>query len=270
MKKYNAIMAGLLLVQAAAACASEELNDKLLEKGVPEVVMKLSEWPDSSVVEEKQVASTNDIVSRATRDSNDWLSEVFNPAWRPQGDEEIVFLKKEFEGRDVVRIRWKVEGACVTVSQTRSVFVLNVTIPRDIQEQLRASDNIFVPSYSKNLIRMMLPKERKPDYPRLGSGRPENIADIATWILPKHSTITLSDGAVVCCRRLVSPELSSGKSWYTMSWFEVMGCWTDGVNLVLYFEKTRPPPVRINRLDYTRSDFAPSFDQGWFSCEEDK
>jgi hypothetical protein len=254
---------GLLIAIHSAACASEELKDELLAKGVPEVVFKLSEWPHANVIEEKQIAATNGIVSRAGRDSNDWLIEVFNAEWRPQGDYETVFLKEEFDGRDVVRTRWKVEEYSLSVSQTRSVFVLNVTFPNELQALYRANQENFPPTvHCRRLIQRMFPKEQDLSRRHLGSERPENLADIVAWILPKQTKMVLSDGTMVSYARLVSPELSREAPWeagYNVSWFHVFGFWNDGSNVVIYFEKTRAAGVNA-----TRSNFSAEIDHEWF------
>jgi hypothetical protein len=70
---------------------------------------------------------TDPDVKPAEQEARDWLQTVLDKRWMPTNSLKLVFLRKEFEGRDVVRAKWTAaNGSQLQLAQTRSLLALKV------------------------------------------------------------------------------------------------------------------------------------------------
>jgi hypothetical protein len=255
MKNNVAVLVCLLACIFSRSYANEDRDRKLLEAGAPGVVLQLEKWPDEKKIK-NNVSLSVDVAPKAKRSIEYWVKRVFDPAWLPGSDMDIFYLNNEFEGRDVCRMRWKVDGCSVEVSQTKSIFIAKIIFPDRLSQG-------SVQGSSENMFMKIFPQTPRKEPTRLGRRQPINLADVAVWLtLRDQQCIHLEDGTMVWSGQLISPQLEKNVVDYSMDWFEVLGCWNDGSSMVVYFEK----PSAGSR-DFTRADYRPQKDHGWFASE---
>lgn len=255
-----------LWTPASIAQLSGVRQEKLIEAGAPEIVMKLLE------LSEKQMTSSETFAVDPSikKSCDDWMREVFSENRLPEESLESRFFGECIDGRDVVRYKWKIERddvdayQTIEVYQTRSIFVINIPMVRP-----KPDVELFERPLNEKTIDVfcdLLSSDRKDKLTEMGRRRPNDVSAVAAWLTMKHTNVlTDNNGDEIYTWNLRSPQIKKRTSdissvIYTMDWFEVLGCWNDGDRVVIYFEKPKRSGLQI----WFRADFSSKYDQGWF------
>lgn len=108
----------------------EEPNN--LKKILPAPVYNLLHWPDQSALNKAQIIDSNSPeVSTAKKFSMYWIKKTLDSSWLPAKDSERLFIKDEYDHRDVVRMKWMKNGYIIEVSQTASIFTVKLSPMKD-------------------------------------------------------------------------------------------------------------------------------------------
>lgn len=94
-------------------------------------VLKLSGWPDESVLARSKMESTG--TSRAMiakTEGRNWIGRVLAPSWLPPKHTEMFFSPSETRHQDVFRMKWQSNDYEIEVSQTERILVMRL-IPSD-------------------------------------------------------------------------------------------------------------------------------------------
>ena len=108
--------------------AKEYIAPTRLNQIVRSPMDKLFQWPVPSILNGPNKIDSNAIeVAWPKRQCLEWINKVLAPSWLPNNAPELIFIKDEFDQRDVVHASWNVNDYKVEVSQTASIFALKVT-----------------------------------------------------------------------------------------------------------------------------------------------
>lgn len=124
---------GIVVYMLVPTAAEENRNPAMdgasrLIEAMPAPAYWLFQWPSESVLQgPNRVDSGNPEVLIAKNQCTRWLKTVLAPSWMPPEDAQMVFIRREFDGRDVVRLAWKAHKYRVEVSQTASVFAIRLS-----------------------------------------------------------------------------------------------------------------------------------------------
>ncbi|MBW7989881.1 MAG: hypothetical protein FVQ84_07685 [Planctomycetes bacterium] len=101
---------------------------------------QLFQWPDQSVLDGPNRVDSDDVqVAWPKKQCFRWIQKVLNPSWLPPKDTKLIFIRREFDGRDVVRIAWERNGYNIQVSQTASIFTMKLSPVRNERTGISAS-----------------------------------------------------------------------------------------------------------------------------------
>lgn len=128
---YVAVSVVLGLVILGLVEGHEEANEvepTRLSDIVPLPVQELFAWPtESKLTGSSRVDDSAAEVMVARTQCNVWLRKVISPPWLPTGDTEFIFIRDEFDDRDVVRTCWQRNGYSLQVSQTGFIFAMKLS-----------------------------------------------------------------------------------------------------------------------------------------------
>ena len=102
---------------------------RLSPTNLPPTFRRLFDWPsDSELSGTNRLSDSSPDARDVKADAVNWLESVVDQTWLSSNSLQTVFLRSEFENRDVVRTKWiSTNGSRFEVSQTRSLFTLKMT-----------------------------------------------------------------------------------------------------------------------------------------------
>jgi len=178
------------------------------------------------------------------------------PAWWPSEGSRIFFIRKEFDGRDVVRMAWEVNRYRVEVSQTASIFALKLIsldgrgTGKDERAQFESARQLCLKLFHETGRR----------WDNQGNALPvrELPSKIASYSFRMELTRYLKEDSAVCGRPVTraeagiqpaendeeaAPERDGGSQHWEESatsfgyWFRMVNWWNDGKSIGFYFLK---------------------------------
>jgi len=223
-----------------------------VSNAIREPVHTLFEWPSTATIKAKRL---NDppIVKGYTSEFNYWLGKVMAPAWLPPNDTEVILLEKEFDGRDVMRMRWSKKDYDIQVSQTGSIFTIKLTpengqgtgksdkekldVARELCLQVFVKQGLYVSGQGKHIHIKDLPQKiaacsfsEKTTKPLKGdkgvlAGRPKTMEEEGI-----KTPLTIRD----------EPD---SPNWFNIpfawaTWFRKVYWWNDGTSVGIHFLKS--------------------------------
>jgi len=227
---------------------------------LPGPVAKLRSWPTAQQQAGKVVQpDASRSALRAKRSSIGWIQKVIDPQWLPDSPEEalgskLVLLEKAYDGFDTSRVEWEKEGYRFRVSQTATVFYLDVAPAEgkiavgDVAAKRKACREL-----ASKFVRDVL-DARSADETRVAVGGTKPILMRVSFETAKVRVF--DDGIVAEPATLDLKDKSDRPRW--SFWWRRMGWWTDGQTLGLFTLKTEGGAWRAG-YGATRSD------QEWFS-----
>jgi len=120
--------------------------------------IQLMTWPSESHISEARVDSSSPQVKRATELTYFWLKKVLRPEWLPNLERvELYPLKHEFDGWDVLRLRYRIgdyvfQVASLSYSTWISVAPYN-KVAGDVSTDLETGKVFFAKMASKFFLR---------------------------------------------------------------------------------------------------------------------
>lgn len=150
IKKWHCVAASIVLglsslVLVQAGEPAHQVEPTKLADVVPLQVQRLFAWPTQSILTgPKRVDAGAAEVVGAKKQCNRWLATVISPTWLPGEEIEFIFVRDEFDDRDVVRLAWQRKGYDIQVSQTAFVFAIKMTPVTNISlgaDKLQKIDN---------------------------------------------------------------------------------------------------------------------------------
>lgn len=99
-----------------------------LNEIIPSPAYKLFQWPDDSILNGPghiDIDATE--VKAAQAQAFDWIKKVLSEDWLPPVDTQPVCIRSEFDGRDVIRVKYEVKGYEIQVSQTATIFTIKLS-----------------------------------------------------------------------------------------------------------------------------------------------
>lgn len=264
----------------AAITVNLALEADSLQSALPAVVLHLSEWPDATIFNGPKRLSGNDpIGTYPKQNSVRWIKKAIDGNWLPSEEIPTILIRQEFDGRDVVRSKWKtINGFDIEVSQTASLFVLKV-IPSNTALATGAIDR----PKARVLFQDVLAKigER-----RTGQGIPVRIDNLSHKIgrfsVDEARIKQLKEGIIIGVAKdmktagvsLPKDDLAAGEeqsptnqNWENTAeayhyWFRQIHWWTDGKQLAMFFMKTENGTWLPN--------YSGDIDINWFSEPRDR
>jgi hypothetical protein len=223
-------------------------------------VAKLVSWPTAQQRAGKVVQpDSSHGALRAKRESIGWIRKIVDPQWLPDNPEEslgskLVLLEKAYSEVDTSHAEWEKEGYRFRVSQTSTVFYLDVTPTRgksavgDVAAQRKA----FRELASK--VIQDVTDARSADGTRVAVGGTKPILMRVSFETARMREST--HGIVAQPAALDVKDTLDRRCWDF--WWRRMGWCTDGQTLGLFTLKTEGGAWRAN-YDAT------GLDRGWFS-----
>jgi hypothetical protein len=257
-----------------------------LENNAPHEVLKLSQWPGQSVLSGDQaVSEESPEVAFANQQTTSWIEKVFATPWLPPDGTQRYFLKNEFDGRDVVRMKWQHAGYGIEVSQTRMVFVLKVT---PIGGGGTGTDETTKLAFARDVaLKMFASTGRRWSQDKTGAGVavpvPGLAQKIVSWSFGRETARSLSDAGTVVGRPRTMQEEGvpvsndevranerkpDNPQWYRSSlswryWFRRVHWWNDGSSVVIYF-------LKVEEGVWQASYGQPNADRDFFGPPKDR
>ncbi len=103
------------------------MQTRSLSAALPAPVYSLFQWAEGEDWKGRQRVPAGDVSVKEARDQAlDWLQKTIDRSWLPKSCEPI-FIRSEFDGRDVVRARWVSNGFVLEASQTASILAIRLT-----------------------------------------------------------------------------------------------------------------------------------------------
>src|SRR3972149_2718907 len=128
---------------------------KLIET-IPAPAYRLFQWPAPSVLNGPNRVDSNDSkVVWAKEQCTEWLNKVIAKQWLSDKNPYFIFIRDEFEGRDVVRATWEHNDYRIEVSQTASIFAIKIsplgnrTIGTDHAEKIENAKRICLKIFNE-------------------------------------------------------------------------------------------------------------------------
>ena len=227
---------------------------------MPGSVAKLVSWPTAQQRAGKVVQpDSSQGALRAKRESIGWIRKIVDPQWLPDNPEEslgskLVLLEKAYSEVDTSHAEWEKEGYRFRVSQTSTVFYLDVTPTRgksavgDVAAQRKA----FRELASK--VIQDVTDARTADGTRVAVGGTKPILMRVSFETARMREST--HGIVAQPAALDVKDTLDRRCWDF--WWRRMGWCTDGQTLGLFTLKTEGGDWKAN-YDAT------GLDRGWFS-----
>ena len=235
---------GRLALEAVTPTPPEAAKDAGIE--VPGSVVKLVSWPTAQQRAGKVVQpDSSQGALRAKRESIGWIRKIVDPQWLPDNPEEslgskLVLLEKAYSGVDTSHVEWEKEGYRFRVSQTSTVFYLDVTPTRgkiavgDVAAQRKA----FRELASK--VIQDVTDARSADGTRVAVGGTKPILMRVSFETARMREST--HGIVAQPAALDVKDTLDRRCWDF--WWRRMGWCTDGQTLGLFTLKTEGGPGR--------------------------
>lgn len=202
----------------------------------------------------------------AEQQFTEWRDKVIDAAWQPKAKLKLTCVENEFDGRDVVRGAWEINGQAIEVVQTAGIFLIKITplefsptseTDREFQKAKTLCSQIFAKSGTR----------------WTGQGEAVTIPNlsekIATHFSMETNVVRLSNESLL----LGYPAGLQGKSeageagadWFYSSdakgyWFANIHWMTDGKSMAFFFEK-REGAGAIFTFPNT---FSLGLDRNWF------
>ncbi|OHB54456.1 MAG: hypothetical protein A2173_10965 [Planctomycetes bacterium RBG_13_44_8b] len=243
-------------------CGSEKkVDNKIAPTRLDQVVRppmdSLFQWPASSVLNGPNRVDSNAVeVVWPKRQCREWLNKVLAPSWLPSKGPELIFIKREFEQRDVVRATWEINGYKLEVSQTAGIFAIKVS-PLDSlttgltqEDKIENAKRICLEIFNKIGYRWSADGEKVPlknlnQKIVMYSFRSESINytkdDQSVWGTPQtiHEAGVSSPTDDAEIRRQMDPN---NPDWDNSSksfdyWFRMVTWWNNGRSIGFYFLK---------------------------------
>ena len=246
--------------------ASEHVNEvepTKLEEVIPLPVQKLFNWPAQSVLRgSNRIDSSAAEVVYPKKQCLSWLRKVISPSWLPTEEIEFIFIRDEFDGRDVARISWQRNGYSIQVSQTASIFTIkmlpitNSSLGADKLQKTNKAQQICLNIFKETGVRWSEDKQ--------GVGIKVAIQDlsqkIASYSFQPELSLHLKDDGSVCGRpkdifeaKIQQPQPNdeteikeqrdpNNPNWENTAyaykyWFRMVNWWNDGNSVGFYFLK---------------------------------
>jgi hypothetical protein len=195
-------------------------TSKDFRTALPEKIIKLMSWPDIERLK-KHIVQPEDSSEAmwAKRYSIEWILKIINPRWLPDNpketlDDKLVLLEDAYDGLDTSHVEWQKDRYIFRVSQTRTVFYLDVTPTQgsiaegksdDIKKAVREltsiiiKDNINYKSSSGNdiiakntlpiLLNNCFDEARVKQYDDILVGKPKDLTAVST----RDTNLTLNE-----------------------------------------------------------------------------
>ena len=226
---------------------------------VPGSVVRLVSWPTAQQRVGKVVQpDSSQGALRAKRESIGWIQKVVDPQWLPDNPEEslgskLVLLEKAYSGVDTSHVEWEKEGYRFRVSQTCTVFYLDVTPTQGkiAVGDVAAQRNAFRELASK--VIQDVTDARSADGTRVAVGGTKPILMRVSFETARMREST--HGIVAQPAALDFKDTLDRRCWDF--WWRRMGWCTDGQTLGLFTLKTEGGAWKAN-YDAT------GLDRGWF------
>lgn len=262
------------------AMQSEARQPSTLTEVLPSPVQKLFAWPDVATLEGAgRVPADAKEVSFPRNQTQEWLHKVLAESWLPESDTPIIFLQNEFDGRDVVRMRWKHEHWHIQVSQTASIFTIKLTpingSGTGTSSEARAKkakemclnifakegrrwgtqgDVISVENLNEKITRYTFESGKRLDLKGSVWGRGKTMQEHGVRS-PKSTEQTLRQ------RCADNPDWDMNEvAW--QYWFRMVEWWNDGESIGFYFLKKEEGAWMPN--------YEGNIDRGWFKLPHDR
>ena len=252
----------VLFTMKIAYCGSEKnaankSDPTRLDQVIRPPMDKLFQWPAQSVLSGPNRINSNDIsVAWPKKQCTEWINKVIAKQWLPDKNPDFIFIRDEFDGRDVVRATWEANNYRVEVSQTASILALKVsplesqTTGMDHTEKIENAKHVCLGIFNKTGYRWSADGEKVPlknlnkkieTYPF----NPELIKyledDLAICGRPQtvHEAGVSSPKDDAEAQRQMDPnnlDWSNSSNSYRY-WFRMVNWWNDGKSVGFYFLK---------------------------------
>ncbi len=250
---------------------------KLIET-IPAPAYWLFQWPAPSVLNGPNHVDSNDNkVVWAKKQCTEWLNKVIAKQLLPDKDPEFIFIRDEFEGRDVVRATWEHNDYRIEVSQTASIFAIKIsplgnrTTGMDLAEKIENAKRLCLEIFNKTGYRWSADGDKvqvKDLNQKIAtySFRTELVKclenDQSVWGRPQtaHEASVSHPKDDAETRRQMDPN-NPDWDYSSMSynyWFRMVNWWNDGKSIGFYFLKVEeahrsPVIVAISTKTFSRS-----------------
>jgi len=202
-------------------------------------------------------------VIRARKQFLTWLRLVIARSWLPDEEPQMVVIRDEFDGMDVIRCHWETKVGVVRVAQTATLFSLKITPPaepgmgRTVEELIESSERICrdvfkstgerwtgqgeivkIPDLSEKIAAHLFgsgivftQSNQRPTF-LLGRGKFAHELGVNLNVTAEEAT------------RMARPD---NEDWYECAqawryWFRMILWWNDGKSLGFYFPKDQAGP----------------------------
>jgi hypothetical protein len=230
----------------------------VLVQCIHEPAYRLFQWPAQPVLNgPNRVDSDANEVTWPKKQCLEWLiKRVLAPSWLPPKDVELIFIRNEFDNRDVVRMVWERNGYNIQVSQTASIFAMKlspVSVGNTGVEKSQKLENVrqlclqvftemgrrwdhqgntvLIKELSKKIVsysfRPEMSRYLKDD--RAVYGRPQTMNEAGVK-QPQNDVEALRE------RDPNNPNWDKTASSYSY-WFRMVNWWNDGKSIGFYFLK---------------------------------
>jgi hypothetical protein len=229
---------------------------KLIET-IPAPAYWLFQWPEPSVLNgPNRVDSNDNKVVWAKKQCTEWLNKVIAKQLLPDKNPEFIFIRDEFEGRDVVRATWEHNDYRIEVSQAASIFAIKIsplgnrTTGTDYAEKIENAKHVCLEIFNETGYRWSADGEKVPV-----KGLKQKIASYsfrqelvkylqdnrAVWGRPQteHEAGVSHTRDDAETRRQMDPN-NPDWDYSSMSynyWFRMVNWWNDGKSIGFYFLK---------------------------------
>lgn len=123
----------LMIFGTVRASKNGKVEPTKLKQVLPLAVQKLFTWPSQSILKgEGRVGGESAEILYPKKQCLLWLKKTFSPLWLPGDEIDFIFIRDEFDGRDVVRASWERNGYSIQVSQTASIFTIKLTPVKNV------------------------------------------------------------------------------------------------------------------------------------------
>ncbi len=237
--------------------AANKLDPTRLDQVIRPPMDRLFQWPAPSVLNGPNRVDNNAVeLVWPKKQCQEWLNKVIAKQWLPDKNPELIFIRDEFEGRDVVRATWEINDYRVDISQTASIFAIKVSplggriTGAEREEKIENAKHLCLEIFNKTGYRWSADGEKVP-LKRLDkkiasySFRPELVKympeDRAVWGRPQtvHEAGVSPPKEDAEIHRQMDPN---NPDWDNSSmsynyWFRMVNWWNDGKSIGFYFLK---------------------------------
>lgn len=252
-------------------------DSKKIDDNAPGEVLKLSRWPDQSVLSgASRLSGDSPEVVFAKNQTNSWSERVLAPTWLPPEGTQVYFLQNEFDGRDVVRMKWQCNNYEVVMSQTASIFLIKLT---PLNSCGTGVDGAAKLAFARDLVLKVFKETgRRWSTDSTGAGVEVPVPDLAKKItsysfVPGTARSLEENGVVVGRPKTMEEEgvqkpatdedqanerKANNPNWEKSSlswryWFRQIHWWNDGHSVTIYFLKVEEgawlPTFGDNNID---------------------